>query len=51
MRLHRSFLFVPGGREEMLAKADRFPADVLCLDLEESVLLEEKAPHRRSLPA
>jgi citrate lyase subunit beta/citryl-CoA lyase len=44
--LHRSLLFVPGARAEMLEKAARFPADVLCLDLEESVLPEEKARAR-----
>ncbi len=48
MILHRSLLFVPGGREEMLEKAARFPADLLCLDLEESVLPEEK-PRAREL--
>jgi citrate lyase subunit beta/citryl-CoA lyase len=42
MNLHRSLLFVPGGREEMVEKASRFPADILCLDLEESVLPEDK---------
>jgi citrate lyase subunit beta/citryl-CoA lyase len=41
-------LFVPGGRADMLEKAGRFPADVLCLDLEESVLPTEKA-HARGL--
>ncbi len=46
MILHRSFLFVPGNRQEMLEKAGRFPTDVLCLDLEESVLPEEKADAR-----
>jgi citrate lyase subunit beta/citryl-CoA lyase len=44
--LHRSLLFVPGRRADMLEKAGRFPADVLCLDLEESVLPEEKARAR-----
>ena len=48
MILYRSHLFVPGGRQEMLEKAARFPADVLCLDLEESVLPEEK-PRAREL--
>ncbi len=48
MILHRSLLFVPGGRQEMLEKAARFPADVLCLDLEESVLPDEK-PRAREL--
>jgi len=44
--LHRSLLFVPGGRSELLEKAARFPADVLCIDLEESVLPAEKAAAR-----
>ena len=44
--LHRSLLFVPGGRQEMLEKAGRFQADILCLDLEESVRPEEKAGAR-----
>ncbi|MGB2695500.1 MAG: CoA ester lyase [Dehalococcoidia bacterium] len=35
-------MFVPGGRAELLEKAGRFSADVLCLDLEESVPPEEK---------
>jgi citrate lyase subunit beta/citryl-CoA lyase len=46
MILHRALLFVPGGREELLEKAARYPADVLCLDLEESVLPEDKARAR-----
>jgi citrate lyase subunit beta/citryl-CoA lyase len=46
--LYRSHLFVPGGREELLEKASGLTADVLCLDLEESVLPEEK-PHAREL--
>jgi len=46
--LHRSLLFVPGGRAELLEKAGRFPADVLCFDLEESVLPDEK-PRAREL--
>ena len=40
--LYRSHLFVPGGRQELLDKAGGLSADVLCLDLEESVLPEEK---------
>ena len=50
MILHRSLLFVPGAREEMLEKAARVPADVLCLDLEESVLPAGK-PRARELVA
>ena len=48
MKLHRSLLFVPGARPEMLERAARLPADVLCLDLEESVPPEEK-PRAREL--
>ena len=48
MILHRSLLFVPGGRAELLEKAGRFPADVICFDLEESVLPDEK-PRAREL--
>ena len=40
--LYRSHLFVPGGRQELLDKAGTLTADVLCLDLEESVLPEAK---------
>lgn len=50
MILHRSLLFVPGGLEELLEKAGRYPADVLCLDLEESVLPDDK-PRARELVA
>ena len=46
MILHRSLLFVPGARADLLEKAARFPADVLCIDLEESVLPEEKGAAR-----
>ncbi len=48
MILHRSLLFVPGIRQEMLEKASRFPADILCLDLEDSVLPADK-PRAREL--
>ena len=51
MILYRSLLFVPGAREEMLAKAGGLAADVLCLDLEESVLPEEKARARELVQA
>lgn len=50
MILHRSLLFVPGSRADMLDKAGQRAADVLCLDLEESVLPEEK-PRARELVA
>jgi citrate lyase subunit beta/citryl-CoA lyase len=44
--LHRSLLFVPGSRREMLEKASRLAADILCLDLEDSVLPSDKAGAR-----
>ena len=46
MLLQRSLLFVPGNRPELLEKAGRFPADVLCLDLEESVPPDDKSSAR-----
>ena len=39
----RSWLFVPGNRDRMIAKAASLGADVLILDLEDAVPLEEKA--------
>lgn len=51
MILYRSHLFVPGGRADLLEKAGRFPADVLCLDLEESVPPEDKARARELIHA
>jgi citrate lyase subunit beta/citryl-CoA lyase len=38
----RSLLFVPGNRPDMLAKAPRFGADALVIDLEDSVPAAEK---------
>jgi citrate lyase subunit beta/citryl-CoA lyase len=46
MLLHRSLLFVPGGRADMLEKAGRFGTDILCPDLEEAVLPEDKTKAR-----
>ncbi|MEX1255344.1 MAG: CoA ester lyase [Dehalococcoidia bacterium] len=48
MILHRSHLFVPGARSDMLDKCGQYPADVLCLDLEEAVLPDDK-PRAREL--
>lgn len=42
MELFRSLLFVPGNRQDMLAKAGALPADVLVPDMEDSVPEEEK---------
>lgn len=42
----RSLLFVPGDSEKKLAKSESVPADVLILDLEDSVSPENKARAR-----
>lgn len=42
MELLRSLLFVPGNRANMIEKARSLPADVLVLDLEDSVPAAEK---------
>ncbi len=44
--LRRSFHFVPGGNEKMIAKALALPADALILDLEDAVTVEKKAEAR-----
>ena len=48
MDLFRSLLFVPGNRQDMLAKAGTLPADALVPDLEDSVPEGEKE-HAREL--
>ena len=45
-RLIRSMLFVPGSRPAMFPKAAASEADAVCLDLEDSVLPDEKATAR-----
>ncbi len=47
----RSLLFVPGDSERKLEKASRFGADVLILDLEDSVAAANKEAARRSVLA
>ena len=42
MDLYRSFIFVPGNRENMLERAKSFKADVIMVDLEDSVPPGEK---------
>ena len=37
MEIYRSFIFVPGNRENMLERAKAFKADVIVVDLEDSV--------------
>jgi citrate lyase subunit beta/citryl-CoA lyase len=43
----RSVLYVPGNNEKMLSKASSLPADIVTLDLEDSVPPAEKANARR----
>ena len=45
-RLMRSMLFVPASRPSMIAKAAASAADAVCLDLEDSVLPDEKVASR-----
>jgi len=46
VRLTRSLLFVPGSKPSMMAKAAASEADMVCLDLEDSVVASEKAASR-----
>jgi citrate lyase subunit beta / citryl-CoA lyase len=46
MNPHRSLLFVPAIREDMLQKASKSEADIIVLDLEDSVPPAEKATAR-----
>ncbi|HET9192335.1 MAG TPA: CoA ester lyase [Vicinamibacterales bacterium] len=48
-RLMRSMLFVPASRPAMIAKAAASAADAVCLDLEDSVLPDEKVPSRANV--
>jgi citrate lyase beta subunit len=45
----RSMLFVPASRPAMIAKAAASAADAVCLDLEDSVLPDEKVPSRANV--
>src|SRR5258708_12175310 len=47
MAIMRAFLFAPGDSEKKLAKSLNSKADVLILDLEDSVVAERKAEARR----
>ncbi len=46
MTVMRSVFYVPGNNEKMVAKAPDFPADIITLDLEDSVPPAEKAKAR-----
>jgi citrate lyase beta subunit len=48
-RLTRSMLFVPGSRPAMIPKAAASDADAVCLDLEDSVLPDDKAASRANV--
>ena len=45
-RIERSMLFVPAVRPDRIAKAAASAADAVCVDLEDSVRVEEKASAR-----
>ncbi len=47
--LYRSLAFVPGNSERFLAKARTMEADIVCLDLEDSVRPDDKATARRMI--
>jgi len=55
LHLYRSLIFVPGIRQNMIEKAQGFDADVIVLDLEDSVPPAEKEQARpivrRAIPA
>jgi len=48
-RLRRTMLFVPGGNEKILVKALSLSVDSLILDLEDSVLPENKESSRQAV--
>ncbi len=45
----RSYLYVPGDRKDLLAKADAGDADALIVDLEDAVAVEAKAAARETV--
>ncbi len=49
IRLRRSILSVPANREKMVRKALSLPADVIMLDLEDSVPVDEKEKARQAV--
>lgn len=48
-RLLRSFLFVPGNNKKFIDKAKTLNADIICLDLEDSVPMSDKDSARKML--
>ena len=49
IRLERSMLFVPAAAFNVIEKAARSPADAICIDLEDSVALDQKAASRSNV--
>ncbi|MGH9682957.1 MAG: HpcH/HpaI aldolase/citrate lyase family protein [Candidatus Acidiferrales bacterium] len=49
VRLERSMLFVPASRWPVIEKAAASAADVVCIDLEDSVAMNEKASSRANV--
>jgi citrate lyase beta subunit len=49
VRLERSMLFVPAARWPMIEKAASSQADAICIDLEDSVAVDEKAASRANV--
>jgi len=49
VRLTRSQLFVPASRKDMIKKASRSTADIVCIDLEDSVAPDLKEASRKNV--
>jgi citrate lyase beta subunit len=49
VRLERSMLFVPASQYSMIEKAAASAADAVCLDLEDSLLVDEKVSARKNV--
>jgi len=48
-RLYRSKLFVPGSRPDFFEKAAKSEADVICMDLEDAVVVGDKPEARKNI--
>ena len=48
-RLTRTMLFVPGSNPRMIQKSSESQADVICLDLEDSVVPDQKVEARSNV--
>ena len=49
IHMMRSMLFVPASRWSMIVKAANSAADAVCIDLEDSVAVEEKTASRNNV--